>query len=573
MIERKQLALIVVLGITSVLFLQGCSHLSAVKETTPNVNSYLASRYPASFPPLREKAEQRIPLIDGYDLEEYELSYSEKDFYRLKNWSWEPAENLKIELEDGYLLIGYTPRGATAAVILPKRKLLVFAKESTGWKKIPAISLYTRFHTDELGNIFSGAFIENSENSEQFSQAVKVVKYKIWNWCCSSAGKGTWNVLIPKPANYSIDIDTPQGKRFSCWVKDNNAQDPFSFLKSGEKSPLGLFSLGALSAPSLLDIKIDPSQAKENFELIWSNFDRIYPSFVRKGIDWNVIKEQYESRASQATTVSEFLDIIKEMLSQLKDEHIWINTPEGQRDTYDTYNPEINYSNYNLKSLRKYMESIEQVGNSILLGKTNDSLVYVAFTSWNTGIENDIEEFKKLFPDIINFRGMIVDVRANYGGNEPLAREVAALFTDKPVVYARSQFRNGPLHTDLTEPYDRILEPNEEGIYYSKPIILLIGQGCASSNESFVSALNELPQVTLVGDRTAGSSGNPTFIELNLPVKVSVGIPQWIDLLPDGTPLEEKGIQPDIFVKASKEDFSGDNDPGLKKGLELFQNQ
>lgn len=568
MIERKQLTLIVVLGIISALFLQGCSHISAVREKTPDINSYLTSRYPASPPPLREKAEQIISLIDGYNYENYELSYSQKDFYQLKNWIWQPGENLKIELDDGYLLIGYTPRGATAAVILPKGKLYVFEKEPTGWKKISAVSLYMRFHTDELGTIFSKAVMESSADSEQFSQAVKVVKYKIWNWCCSSAGKGTWNVFIPKPANYSIDIDTPQGKRFSCWVKDNKAQDPFSFLKSGEKSPLGLFPLGALSAPSLFDIKIDPSQAKENFELVWSNFDQIYPSFARKGIDWLTLEEHYTSQAEKAATVGEFLDIIQEMLSQLKDDHIRINTQEGSRDTYE----EETFWNYNFKALRKYMESIEQIGNTILLGQTSDNLAYIAFTSWNTGVENDIEEFKKLFPNIMNSRGMIVDVRANPGGNEPLAREVAALFTDKPIVYARSQFRNGSLHTDLTEPYDRVLKPNEEGIYYSKPVVLLIGQGCASSNESFISAMNELPQVTLVGDRTAGSSGNPTFVELNLPVKVSISIPQWIDLLPNGTPLEKEGIKPDVFVKTSKEDFSRDNDPVLKKGLELLRN-
>lgn len=571
--SRKYLILFVALAFLGSAFIAGCSHISALRKITPEANSFLALRYPASPPTLSDKVEQRIPLIDGYDEENYELYYSKKDFYRLKNWKWNPAGNLKIELEDGYLLIGYTPRGATAAVILPKGKLLLFEKESTNWEKISAANLYMRFPADELGNIFSGAFIENSEDSEQFSQAAKVVKYKIWNWFCSSAGKGTWKVFIPESGNYSIDIDTPEVKRLSSRIKNNKAQDPFSFLKSGKKTPLGIFPLRALGSPSLLEIKIQPSQAKENFELVWDNFDRTYPSFVRKGIDWNAIKKQYEPRVSQATTVGEFLDIIKEMLSQLKDSHVRINTPEGQLDTYDTYNPEVDYSNYNFKALRKYMKSIEQVGNSILVGQTDDNLAYAAFTSWNPSVGEDVEKLKESLPDIINSRGMIVDVRANYGGNETLAKGIAALFTDEPIVYARSQFRNGPLHTDLTKPSDRILEPNKERIYYSKPVVLLIGQECASSNESFISAMNQLPQVTLVGDRTAGSSGNPTFVELNLPVKVSVSIPQWIDLLPDGTPLEKEGIKPDVFVNVSKEDFSGDNDPVLKRGVELLTNK
>ncbi|MFH1548297.1 MAG: S41 family peptidase [Candidatus Omnitrophota bacterium] len=560
MFKRKYFTLIIILGVIGSIFLQGCSNFFAVKETTPNVNSFLTSRYPALPPPPREGPEQRIPLIDGYDEQTYELSYSQKDFYRLRDWKWSPAENLKIELDEGYLLIGHTPCGATAAVILPKGKLLFFEKKFIGWRRISVVNLYMRFPPDTLGNIFSGASIESSEDSEQFSQAVKVVQHKIWNWCCSwTITDKFWKVIIPEPEIYVIDIDTLRGERFGYIVKNNK----------GKVSPL---HIQPLSSPPPLDIKIKSSQAEKNFNLIWSRFDSTYPSFVRKGIDWTAIKKQYELRASQAKTVEEFLDVIQEMLSQLKDAHIWIDTPKGRRYTYDTYNPEVNYSNYNFKSLRKYMKSIKQVGNTILIGKTEDNLAYVAFANWNTNTENDVGKFKKLFPDIMNSRGMIVDVRANYGGSEPLSRKVAELFTDKPVVYARSQFRNGPLHTDLTEPVDRILEPNKERIYYSKPVILLIGQECASSNESFISAMNQLSQVTLVGDRTAGSSGNPTFIELNLPVKISVGIPQWIDLLPDGTPLEEKGIQPDIFIVAPKEDFSGDNDPVLKKGLELLRN-
>lgn len=218
------------------------------------------------------------------------------------------------------------------------------------------------------------------------------------------------------------------------------------------------------------------------------------------------------------------------------------------------------------------MKSIKQIGHTILLGQTNDNLTYIAFTSWYPSVEKDIEKLKKSLPDILDSRGMIIDVRANTGGSEPLAKTFAALFTDKPAVYARSQFRNGPLHTDLTEPYDRILEPDKGGIYYSKPTIVLIGQECASSNESFISAMNELPQVTLVGDRTAGSSGNPTFINLKLPVKISVSLPQWIDLLPDGTPLENQGIQPDVLIRADDLDFSGDNDLVLEQALELMRN-
>jgi Peptidase family S41 len=44
-------------------------------------------------------------------------------------------------------------------------------------------------------------------------------------------------------------------------------------------------------------------------------------------------------------------------------------------------------------------------------------------------------------------------------------------------------------------------------------VLLLIGRFCASSNESFIAAMQQLPQVTLVGDTTGGATANPqTFM-------------------------------------------------------------
>lgn len=518
-----------------------------VKKDSRDKNTLLISRYPPK---------KTIPLIDGFH--GYELSYSQKDFYRLRSWSWKAADNLRIELDDGYILIGYTPCGATAAVILPKGKLILFEKKFIGWRKIPAVSIYMRFHPAEIGNIFSEALIEIAIDRERFSNASDVVQNKGINTCSSRTGDDNdWKVIIPEPAKYIIDADIFQ-EGGSLWIVENNKVDKIpNFYRSS-------------SLPYFCDNKISPAQAKENFNLIWSRFDRIYPSFASKKIDWPALKEQYESRASQAANVGEFLGIIREMLSKLKDSHIWIDTPEGTRSTYDSYDPNVNYHNYNFQALRKYMDSIEQIGETILLARTSDKLTYIAFTSWGPGVQKDIEELKKYLPDILNSRGGIIDVRVNTGGIEPLALIVAACFTDKPVVYAQSIFRNGPRHTDLTEPKDRILEPDKGGIYYSRPTIVLIGPQCASSNESFVSAMNEIPQVTLMGDRTAGSSGNPTFVELNLPAKISISIPQWIDLLPDGTPLEKEGIKPDVVIEASKEDFSGDNDPVLEQAINLM---
>ncbi len=87
-----------------------------------------------------------------------------------------------------------------------------------------------------------------------------------------------------------------------------------------------------------------------------------------------------------------------------------------------------------------------------------------------------------------------------------------------------------------------------------------------SSAESFALALAQCPQVTTLGDRTAGSSGNPRRVEPG--VGIVVNLPRWIDMDPQGKPIDAVGVLPRVKVEAKPEDFTGDRDPVLAAALE-----
>ena len=121
-----------------------------------------------------------------------------------------------------------------------------------------------------------------------------------------------------------------------------------------------------------------------------------------------------------------------------------------------------------------------------------------------------------------------------------------------------------PSHTNLTEKYERKVAPRGPW-RYNRPVMLLIGQKCMSSNESFIGMMTGDPEVTTMGDHTCGSSGNPEIV--NLPLEMTVSVPQWIDYLPDGTPLDERGFQPQIPFKPAPGAFEGDRDDLLTAAL------
>jgi C-terminal processing protease CtpA/Prc len=90
-----------------------------------------------------------------------------------------------------------------------------------------------------------------------------------------------------------------------------------------------------------------------------------------------------------------------------------------------------------------------------------------------------------------------------------------------------------------------------------------------SSNESFVAMMAAASQVTTMGDRTCGSSGNPRLLEL--PVGVTVSLPRWIDYLPDETPLDERGVQPQLPFVPGDGAFEGERDDLLQAALDRLR--
>jgi C-terminal processing protease CtpA/Prc len=159
---------------------------------------------------------------------------------------------------------------------------------------------------------------------------------------------------------------------------------------------------------------------------------------------------------------------------------------------------------------------------------------------------------------------MIVDVRMNPGGNDSLAFEIAGRFARTAVVFGFVRFRSGPAHTDFGPTTTRTLNPRGSW-QYTGAVLLLIGRRCASSNESFIAAMGQLPNVTLVGDRTAGSTGNPGTFQLAGGWSYTVS--RWIEYTVDNQPIEDVGLSPDVFVTTSSGDFARGQDPVLEWAL------
>jgi C-terminal processing protease CtpA/Prc len=85
-----------------------------------------------------------------------------------------------------------------------------------------------------------------------------------------------------------------------------------------------------------------------------------------------------------------------------------------------------------------------------------------------------------------------------------------------------------------------------------------------SSCEGFLLMMKQVPGCKLVGAASYGASGNPQPADLGN--GVTVFLPSWRGMGPDGVCFEGKGLAPDVAVKAAP-DALRSRDPVLAAGL------
>jgi hypothetical protein len=295
----------------------------------------------------------------------------------------------------------------------------------------------------------------------------------------------------------------------------------------------------------------------EAFDSLWTRYDRIYPYFGYKAIDWNAARSKFRPLAANAQTVGELADIAHRMLAPLRDVHAWTVTPSGTTMASFTPTAFVNWRRSVWDAEMQRNERRPQPGRwgYAWFGR----VPYVYFESW--GSDFSPAAFDAVLEQFQESPALIIDVRMNGGGSDALALSVASRFFDRPRTFAYVRYRMGDGHDDLTPALARTGTPG--GAWqFGKPILLLVGRGCYSSTETFILALGSLPQVTVVGDTTGGGSGNPTVFALG--GGWSYSLPRWIEYDSDLRVIEWAGVAPERVIPATAADFETGRDPVLE---------
>ena len=383
-------------------------------------------------------------------------------------------------------------------------------------------------------------------------------------------GKATWlndrtcvlPVALEPEHEYWLSINSDRFTNFRSAGGEAAVPYPIAFktgpAKPGARPPpTEVGPAKPAGTPSRLTPELNRAaiaQLKRAIDLDYSYRD------LRK-VNWDRLIAQATPALERSPTPAQFAEAAGKLLAEAKDIHIWL---QADAAVYPSFRRQTD-PNYSAAALARLVPGWTAHNDVVSSGRFPDGIRYVLIAAWDADKAGQLGPAYDVIRSADPAKGLIVDVRPNSGGGEPLARQVAGCFVEKPVVYSRNT-----TCTDgkLLGPYDRLLEPRAEGPAYRGKVVVLMGPKNMSSCESFLLMMKQVPGCRLVGEKSYGSSGNPKPHDLGN--GVTVYLPSWQDLMPDGKLLEGVGVEPDVAVPVRPSDFAR-GDPVLEAALRVLR--
>ncbi|MDI6603418.1 MAG: S41 family peptidase [Patescibacteria group bacterium] len=172
-------------------------------------------------------------------------------------------------------------------------------------------------------------------------------------------------------------------------------------------------------------------------------------------------------------------------------------------------------------------------------------------------------DFKTASFEILNSsaKKIILDLRNNPGGYLEVAQAISGWFLEKGQIVTIEDFGEGKEQKKyLAEGPSRLLE---------YPLVVLINEGSASGSEILAGALRDNRGIILIGEKTFGKGSVQELEKLREGSSLKITVARW--LTPKGELITDKGLEPDIKVEMTEEDYEKERDPQLDKAIEIIK--
>ena len=155
---------------------------------------------------------------------------------------------------------------------------------------------------------------------------------------------------------------------------------------------------------------------------------------------------------------------------------------------------------------------------------------------------------------------IILDLRNNSGVFLDVAIYISGWFLKQGEVVTIQEA--GP------ERKQEVHEARGPSSFLSYPTVVLINQGSASASEILAGALRDNHGIKLIGETSFGKGSIQELKDLSRGA-LKITIARW--LTPKGSLISDVGLEPDIEVEMTDEDYEKDRDPQLDKAIEVIR--
>lgn len=197
---------------------------------------------------------------------------------------------------------------------------------------------------------------------------------------------------------------------------------------------------------------------------------------------------------------------------------------------------------------------------SLKMEMIEDDIAYIKLYQFS---ERAGYDFKKAAIEILNKQNsqIILDLRNNPGGYLDVANDIAGWFLEKGDIVTIEEFGDGRKNKEY--------KAGGNGAFLEYKIVILINQGSASGSEILAGALRDNRQILLIGETTFGKGSVQELEQLEEGSSLKITVAKW--LTPNGEFITNKGLEPDIKVEMTEEDYKEGRDPQLDRAIEIIK--
>mgnify|MGYP000941264159 CR=1 FL=1 len=284
-----------------------------------------------------------------------------------------------------------------------------------------------------------------------------------------------------------------------------------------------------------------------NFEALWKIMDEHYCFFQEKGIDWDAVHAVYAPRFNNGMTESQQLEVLGDMLAELKDGHVNLFASFDYSRYWGFHE---NYpSNYSDSLVRRYLGTDYRIASGLKYRILDDNIGYIRCATFeNTFGAGNLDDILLYLQPCL---GLIIDVRDNGGGMLTSAETLAARFTDNELLVGYMRHKTGKGHNDFSGLEEQRLKP-AKGVRWHKPVVVITNRSVFSAANEFVKYMRCCPNVTIVGDNTGGGAGLPFSSEIPNGWSIRFSACPMYDKNLQST---EGGMEPDVRASLSEYGF------------------